>query len=1176
MELWVSLPWKEMLLACTFFVGIGLFLFLIISKYPASRYLGLLIVSYLFVIIIFVLEEAHLFLWLAIGLVSFSLKLYSSSFFTQNTRVRKGSFIIMMILSVVLLTHIFFPFHWSLRILATALILFQTIGTSKTLNTEGDARGIRWFQNPGARLSWFKFFWLMNVLLIIGITLGIEYLTVELLAIFSLLISMFVYTQIFSETTFVAPIPLGNKYKKSTLNPAIKASILKKLEGVMSEKFYLRDDATLSNLAVALKTTTHHLSQVLNESKGISFQELISQYRIREARSLLRKESNRQVKVENIAAMVGYNSKSAFNTAFKKFSGVTPSEYRSGKEVQTYREAHLPERKVRSDDRSTLSLNYVLSLKLKLSMVANFIKVFIRNLKRNKIFTLINLFGLTIGFTCSILIYLFISDELSFDTSIPRSEDIYRIAFVNENPQTRTPHPMAQAMARDWPEVETAVTLSPWYGPGLSKQNIKIENVETNIALEIPDCFFADSTFFEVFDLEVVAGDRDALKKPNTIVITEKIATLFFGDEDPIGKNLSMSDMPLEVAAVVKGMPKNAHFHFSILLSYVTIKQISPENNWYTWGDFGHFNYIKMVPQSDHIVLAEKIPKWVVPFLKWEDSYKEKLLNGEVNFILQPIRDIHLTSNLRWELEKNGNVQYVHILTGVWIFILLIVSINYINLTTAKSMERAKEIGVRKTLGAISSNMAMQFYLESLIFSLIALIFGFVIALLLLDSFNYLSDKSFMPSEIFSASLMLKGVLLSVIIGLVSGYYPAAVLSGFKPSDVLKGKFSFSAMGTRLRGLLVVVQFSVSAILIASSLIVLNQIGYMKSKPLGFDQNQVISIPMQESVEFGGFNVSQIRAMQDEMRSVPGVKHVSLISNLPGGQFNQNSMHLTDNPSDRIDVSEMYVDFGIEQVLDLKIAKGRGFDHTYSSDSSGISFLVNESAVKKLNLTDPIGKSITWDSDPVATTGKIIGVIKDFHYKSLHEPIQPMIVKVDYNGFANLIVKVEGNQFQKTMTDIKTVYEKFESETPMNAKFLDQQLEALYAAEDNTLNIFSFFTAVAIFLACLGLLAMAMALLSQKVKEIGVRKILGASAQQIMQMIFFQFAKLIVIALAIGLPLALYLMQNWMGMFSYQAPLGLMPFIGSAAFLLAVALLSVSVVVFKIAFTNPIHSLRYE
>lgn len=1177
MEQWMSWPWVEMLVACTFLTGIGLSFFLLLNKYPASRFLGQLVLAYLIFVSLLAIEVTRSWSVLALAFVGLSLNWYSSSFFTQNSRIKNKHIWFVLLLLLVVISGYFVQQLWLIKSISIGGTLGLLVESIQGIKKETKSRGVFWFQNPGPRLIWFRNYFTLNVLIILTFVIFGSFLNLWHVVLIVLLNVSFVYYQIFQESGFLSPIPVANKYKKSTLSAAQKSAILEKLDQLIIEsKFYLRDDASLSNLAEQLHTTTHHLSQVLNESKGISFQELISQNRIREARHLLKDPSLKQTKVENIAAMVGYNSKSAFNTAFKRHTAVTPSEYREAKDVRSYREERLPDRKRPYSGSESFSLSHLFTNKLKRTMVANFFKTFIRALNRNKVFTLINLFGLTVGFACSILIYMFIQDELSYDRTLPDYKNIYRISWLGDPPQTRTPHPMAQAMRRDFPEVTAAVSLSPWYGTGLTKQEITVKNIETNITFEEPDFFFADSTFFDVFKLEILTGDKNALKVPNTLVITDVLAKKYFGDENPIGKSLNVSDMPIEVSAVVRGMPKNSHFHFNAIISYVTVKEIDPESHWMTWEDFGHFNYIVLNDKTSAKNVEAKIADWALGYLDWDEDAKVAFDNGSMAFELQAIADIHLHSHLRWELENNGNILYVYILIGTMIFILIIAAINYVNLTTAKSVERAKEIGVRKTLGAVSANLTFQFYLESIFFCFFAMILAIGLTALSLAPFNDLSSKSFEVADLISLAFIGRAMLLCLIIGLVAGFYPALFLSSFAPSEVLKGKLTASGGSNRLRSLLVVCQFIVSAILIASSLIILKQIDYMRSKELGFDQEAVISVPIPSSVEHGGINLSEARAIQNELRAIPGIKQVSAASNLPGSQFNNHPIATKDNPSHRVGSSEMFVDFELVELLGFEVSDGRTFDKSYAADSAGTNVLINLETVKSLNLVEPIGKKLIWALDGYNLEVTIIGVVKDFHYKSLHQSINPLVIQFRPLDFNHTIIKLEGNSFHESIAAVESVYAEFNPEQAFEYHFLDEQLADLYQSEIRTLSIFSIFAAIALFLACLGLLGIALAMLSQKVKEVGIRKILGARPLQIVQMIFLQFARLIGIALLLGLPLAYVIMQEWLNEFPYQATLGFMPFVWSAILLLLVAIGSVSLVVTKIASTNPVRALRYE
>lgn len=1170
MNWWVAYPWSEVLFGVVFLVGGITSVLMFVSRYPSSRFLGQLILSYLLVLIVSLLDIAVSLTYASWAFTGVSLFLYSKAFFDQKSRIKVWYFL--PAAATVVLP--FVPFgEWGAGVITFGYLLFSF----DAIRGEGKARGIVWFQNPGSRLIWFRNFISLHFLFFLIVVLAPVTTTVYAEGIFLLLI--YIYYQLFKESAFLLPIPLGNKYQKSTLSPEIKSSILGKLDKVMVEdKFYLRDDISLSNLASELGATTHHLSQVLNESKKISFQDLIAQYRIREACRLLRADDQQQVKIENIAGMVGYNSKSAFNTAFKKRMELTPSEYRDKKDVRSYREERLPERKHSLLSDSTFSLNHVFNLKMTNDMIQHFIKIFSRNIKSNKLFSLFNIFGLTVGFTCGILIYLYIQDEQSFDSELPDADRIYRIAWMTDNPQTRTPHPMAQTMANDFPEVEEAVSFSPWYGPGLSKDFIRVENVESNIIFEEPDFFFADSTFFDVFQVEIVEGDKDAMKKPFSLVITEPLAKKYFGDSSAIGKELELNQMPLAVSAVVKPLPKNSHFHFNAFIPYVTLKQINPNDTWMTWADFGHFNYIKLAEGTDPAALEEKIPDWIGSYLAWSETDLERLKAGEVRFELQPIQDIHLTSHLRWELESNGNVLYIYILSFTLVFLLLIATINYVNLTTAKSVERAKEVGIRKTLGAISETISLQFYLESILFCMVAMILSFVFAALFLESFNSLSGKQFLLSQLLDSSFLFMSFGICLVIGLLAGFYPAMVLSTYKPTEVLKGKLSTNSKGVRLRSVLVIFQFTISAVLISGSLMIFKQVQFMKETDLGFDKEAVISLNVPMSIEIGGVDVVALRNVQNQLQSLNGVKATALVSATPGGQFNQHPYFLKDNPENRVDVSSIMVDYDIDKVLGFEMVEGRSFNRSYSKDSVH-NVIINESMANLLDSDgkDLLGKALVQDASGREYEATIIGIVKDFHFQSLHEEIQPLLMSVQPLGAGNILVKLEGQQFGQIIRQIETIYnEGIDSDVPFEYHFLDQELAKLYEQEEQTLSIFSVFALIALIIASLGLLGMALAILNQRVKEVGMRKILGASSAQIMQMIFGQFLKLIVAALVIGLPLSYLLMQNWVKEFSYQAPFGVMPFVWSGIILLVVAAISVSSAVSKIAFSNPVEALKCE
>lgn len=1173
MDQWMNFPWLESLSVMTLstlMVGALSGAALLLSKSPAGRWLGFLIVSDLLLLV--VKTSLAPFLPVGLALTIAVLFLYLRAFFYQRNRTPLYHYLVLISTGLLILLFQDSLFiSWMTSVLVLVGYVFLII---KLLIRESQTRGFSYFLNAGPRISWLRNFVILKVIFLVSFLFPLEGYIYHLL--FLILLFQILY-QLIGESAFLSPIPLGNKYKKSTLTPEIKSSIIGKLDEIMRDQyFYRRDDASLTSLAELLGVTNHHLSQVLNDSLKISFQDLIARFRVREACQLLKDEANDQVKIENIATQVGYNSKSAFNTAFKRRTGQTPSEYRDAKGVLIYGEERLSERKEPLIKNRRFSLNHVFKLKMNSDMIQHFFKIFSRNVKRNGLFSFLNVLGLTVGFTCSILIYFYVQDELSYDQELPDSDRIYRIAWISDNPQTRTPHPMAQAMVSDFPEVEEAVSLSPWYGPGLSRDKIRVKNVKTNVIFEEPDFYFADSTLFDVFKLKVLEGDKDALKKPFSLVITEPMAKKYFGDSSAIGQELSMNDMALAVSAVVEPMPEHSHFHFNGIIPYVTLKQINPTSNWMTWADFGHFNYIRLKEGASHEELEAKIPEWTLGYIDVNEAMREIVLAREERFELQPITSIHLNSHLRWELENNGNILYVYILLVVLGFLILIAAINYTNLTTAKSIERAKEIGVRKTLGAISKNLSGQFYLESVLFSLFALCLSIAIAVLLLDGFNSISGKQFQVADLFNVSFLTKALVLGIGVGVLAGFYPALALSSFKPTEVLKGKLTTSVKGVRLRSALVILQFTISAILISGSLIIFNQLQYMKGKDLGFDQDAVISLNVPISVAKGNVDLDALRTTQNQLEAINGVRTTALSSSIPGGQFNQHPYFLRDNPEQRVDASELMVDYGIEKVLGFEVVQGRIFDRSFAKDSVG-GVIINETFAKQLQIENPVGMTLVQDASGREYEMRIIGVIKDFHFQSLHQEIQPLMMAVQPLGAGHMLVKLSGQQFSETITKIEEIYNaNIESELPFEYHFLDQELASLYEQEERTLSIFSIFSMVALILASLGLLGMAIAILNQRIKEVGMRKILGATSGQIMRMILGQFVRLVVVAIIIGLPLSYLLMEGWIAEFSYRAPVGIMPFIGAIMILLLVAVISVISAVTKITYSNPVEALRYE
>lgn len=803
----------------------------------------------------------------------------------------------------------------------------------------------------------------------------------------------------------------------------------------------------------------------------------------------------------------------------------------------------------------------------------NYFTLFLRVLQKNRLFAFINLAGLTAGMLCVTLIVMFIRDEWSYDKHIPDSDRIYRIAWFNDNPQTRTPHPMAQALVRDMPEVESAVTLSPLWGPGLTRQTFEVKNLERDIHFNEEGILGVDSTFFDVFSFTLVKGNiKKILRTPQKLLISESTAQRYFGPEDPIGKHLVVNekDNVLEIEGVFKDIPANTHFHFDFLVSYVHLKADEDEGSeYYTWKDFGHFNYIKLKEGASAKEFEAKLLPWIRTYLELPDEVYNKLMQSDDRFRLQPIEEIHLQSHIRWELETNGNSEYIFILAGAALFILIIASINFISLSTAKSVDRAKEIGVRKTLGAGKKQLYVQFLGESLMLSLSASVLTFVSLELLLPVFNALTQKN-LPLNLTDQSFEIILIfLMGLSIGIISGLYPAFHLSSLKPQVVLKGKFSTSSRGQFLQKSLVVAQFSMAMVLISGCFTLVQQIFYLKNKPLGFDKEHMIVVPFLSDLLQHDFKTAK-----SELLKVPGVLEVSATSNIPGKQFNQHPVWMLNDLSQSIDVSEAYVDEDLAKTLNIKLISGRFFSKDSRTDSAE-SVIINQALAKQFNLADPIGQRMRIKRDGENWERTIIGVMEDFHFQSLHQSIQPLIfLPTTHFNFA--LLKVDAAQLSTLTGAIKQTWEKLYNGFVFEYFFLDEAINRQYQFEQNMSIVLIFFTATGIMITCMGLFGLAIINFKIREKEVGVRKILGSSTSGIQVLLLKSLAVPIFIALIIGTPFAFIAINYGLQNFTYHVTIRPITFVASSLIVIIIALLTISLLVRKTSQLNPVDVLKNE
>ncbi len=805
-------------------------------------------------------------------------------------------------------------------------------------------------------------------------------------------------------------------------------------------------------------------------------------------------------------------------------------------------------------------------------MFFNYLKTSFRSILKNKLFSLINIFGLALGITCVFLILQYLRTELSYDRFHAGSENIYRIIWHDDNPQTRTPHPLAQALVHDFPEVENAVTLSPLWGPGLTRETFSIRNREKDIQYDETGILAVDTTFFKVFSFELVKGNQDqALKKMGGILISEKAAKKYFGDDDPIGKYLSVNDdkVLIEVVGVFKDVPELSHFHFDFLVSYVLEKALEdPKSEYYTWKDFGHYNYVRLKPGTDAKKLESQLTEWLKKYVDWSAEDFKMLAENKHGIKLQPITDIHLKSNVRWELEANGNIEYVYMMIAAAALILIIGCINFINLTTAQSSERAKEIGIRKTLGAFKRQLIFQFTGESVLIAFFAMIISIVMIELTIPFFNLVTDNS-LTFSLSSLILILSG--LGLIVGIAAGLYPSLYLSSIKPTSVLKGKFLQSPKGIWIRKTFTVFQFSASMILICAGVVIYNQLDSIKNRSLGFSKEEVVVIPVKnhDAME------DHFEELQTELSKLSGISQISASTNIPGRSFNQRKVIDVQHPDHSINTSDVMVSYDFLKVLNIPLADGRDFLRSNTADEEN-AFLLNETAVKNLNLQNPVGKEILWKLNGYELKGTVIGVVKDFNFQSLHQSVKPLLFKLGDDEFNYILMKVNTADFKSTIANVESVWKKFDNRFGFEFFFLSESLNQQYQAEEKIGQVIVVFAAIAIIIACFGLLGIAALTFRNKTKEISVRKVLGAEFISIIILLLKDFTVLILVAIFIAAPASAWMMDKWLQNFSYRIQLNPFIFIGSGLILILISWLTLSYLTYRVAKVNPATTLKSE
>jgi putative ABC transport system permease protein len=802
-------------------------------------------------------------------------------------------------------------------------------------------------------------------------------------------------------------------------------------------------------------------------------------------------------------------------------------------------------------------------------MIKNYLKISIRNLLKQRSFTFINVFGFAIGMTCFILIMLYVRYELSYDRFIKNSDRIYRVAIERKYPDKvrnwgRTALPVAATFQEEFPEIIQGTRL-------ITNDNaLLVTYGDKNIYSS--RVVFGDPNFFEVFSIPLIKGSpKAALAEPNSVVLSQEASEMVFGDADPMSKTLAINNVDYSVTGITKNLPGNSHFHFDFLLSTSTISAFDGQEWINAWGAFTYILVQGGVePESLEAKFPEMVKKYMAPEVVDEvkSSFEDFVAAGNgYRFFLQRLEDIHLRSNLDQEIEANGNIAYIYIFSAVSIFVLLIACINFMNLTTARSANRIKEVGVRKTVGSTRGQLIVQFLLESTILSFVALVIALCAVQFLLPSFRNITDRP-LDLDVFSSAFVLPGLILFILImGLLSGSYPAFFLSSFQPIAVLKGRRQKGSLHRWLRNGLVVFQFTVSIVLIIATLVVGDQIEFMLNKDLGFDKEHVVVI------KNGNVLQQRVQAFKQSLLAIPSVSSVSGSFNVPGEAFDGNVHKLEGETDERaVSISVIFADYDYVETMGMEIVSGRNFSLDFSTDRQN-TYVLNETAVKMLGIKEPIGARIT-DHFRMYS---VIGVLKDFHFKSLHSEISPVAYVANPGIRANFVcARISPRDIPGTLSALEKKWKEFTGGQPFEYSFLDDELTAHYEAEQKTRQITGLFSFIAIFIGCLGLFGLAAYIAEQRTKEIGIRRILGASVLNIVFLQVKEFTKLVALAFLIATPLAYLGIQRWLHNFAYSIELTLPPFVVAGLVALLIALITVSFQAVKAAFNPPVESLRYE
>ena len=810
-------------------------------------------------------------------------------------------------------------------------------------------------------------------------------------------------------------------------------------------------------------------------------------------------------------------------------------------------------------------------------MLRNYLKISFRNLRKHAFYSFINITGLVVGVACVIFILLFVTDELSYDKFNVKADRTYRLVsdFIirgNAFQSALSGGPVGQGMKRDFPEVEQQTRLRQM-GSTIVKYK-DISHKENGIS-------YADSTFFDVFSIELIAGKKDeALRAPNSIVLSESAAQKYFGKKSPVGEILRLDDnTDYSVTGVYKDIPSNSHFHADMLCSMSSLAFSTRDY----WSNANFHTYIVLAKGAKPQDLIAKYPSLLQKYVKPEIEHIAGVtigdfseLNLKFEWVLEPLLDIHLYSQYPHQFEPNGDIQYVYIFSAIGLFILFLACINFINLATARSSLRAKEVGIKKVVGSDRKSLITQFLTESVVISIISLIIAVTFVLALLPFFNSLVGKEIQFTSLLNGTIILALIAIPLITGILAGFFPAFVLSAFNPAVILKGNLSSGVKKGWLRSGLVVFQFTTSIILIVCTLVVLNQLNYIQNKKLGFDKDHVLII---EDTNMLG---SRTEVFKDEVLRNPEIISGTVSAFLPveSARSSMGTIPDGDMTSEKFQPLQTWrIDTDYFKTLGMEFVAGRNFSDEQIMDSSAV--ILNEACVKEFGWDDPLEHTVARyilpdpNKPPVLKEYNVIGVVKDFHFESLKENIAPLLFYLEPST-SNISFRIKTDNIAGVIDDVKSIWTKTAPGQPFSYRFMDESFDNMYRAETKISEIFSVFAGLAIFIGCLGLFGLSAFTAERKTKEIGIRKVHGATLKSIVILLSKEFAKLILVSFVIAAPIAYYLMNTWLQDYAYRANISLWIFVVSGLLAMSVALITVSYHAIKAGLINPATSLKYE